>query len=63
MELEEYFRWKGVDVSGAIRVDGRYRGCGRRESDTAAWPGQLSFLGTFPGCGYVGHRLQGPPRT
>ena len=27
MELEEYFRWRGLDVSGAIRVDGHYRGC------------------------------------
>ena len=27
MELEAYFRWRGQDVSGAIRVDGRYRGC------------------------------------
>ncbi|KAK9845913.1 hypothetical protein WJX81_005815 [Elliptochloris bilobata] len=26
MELEEYFRWRGMDVSRAIRVDGRYRG-------------------------------------
>lgn len=27
MELEAYFRWRGQDVSDAIRVDGRYRGC------------------------------------
>jgi hypothetical protein len=29
MELEAYFRWRGVDVSGAVRTDGRYRGCAR----------------------------------
>lgn len=36
-----------MDVSGAIRVDGHYRGCGRHESHKAAWLGDLSFLGPF----------------
>ncbi len=47
MELEEYFQWRGVDVSGAVRTDGRYRGCARSLEKSAP-------LGRRAACGSCG---------
>lgn len=43
MELEAYFRWRGQDVSGAIRVDGRYRGCTLRSMQSLLAAGSVEF--------------------